>query len=155
MMRLLKTLALAAAFAGAASADIPPPEPENPLPEACQPFIGVWTRDAPRHTRAAKSWTVVSIDSNGAALLSYVNQENINIETEAMQDFGVTCAPDGAGAVKLTFSKDGWGTFDLLATPLDEGKFTTTEMSEDLGGGAPDPNFKPEAILVTWTRIAR
>ena len=153
MMRLLKTLALAAAFAGAASADIPPPEPENPISETCQPFIGIWTRDVPTHSRRQYSWQVVAIDSNSATILSYNNQDNVNIEASAL-DFTLTCAKDGE-AVKLVFEKDGWGTYELAATPLAEDSFTTTEMSQDLSNGAPDPDFKPQPITVTWKRIAR
>ncbi len=141
-------------FGGTALADIPPPEPENPLAEACQPFMGVWTRDIPQHFRQAKVWVVMAVGSEKATLLHYANQENVNLTSDA-REFTLTCTPDGANAVKLVFMREDWGTVDYLATPLGEDKFTTTEMSQDLGRGAPDPNFTPQAIIVTWTRIAR
>lgn len=155
MTHLRNAFALAAALAALAPAfaDIPPPEPENPISETCQPFIGVWARDVPTHSRRQYSWQVVAIDSNSATILSYANQDNVNIEASAL-DFTLTCAKEG-DAVKLVFEKEGWGSYELAATPLGDDGFTTTEMSQDLSNGAPDPNFKPEPILVTWKRIAR
>jgi hypothetical protein len=147
-------LAGAAALIGTAIADIPPPEPENPLPEACKPFIGVWTRDVPQVFRSGSRWMVVAIGAENATLLVYNNDQDINYRVEALA-FTLTCTPDGAGAVKLVFARENWGTVELLATPAGETTFTTTEETNYLGGGPPDPNWKPQALIVTWTRVAR
>jgi hypothetical protein len=145
-------LAGAAALIGTAIADIPPPEPENPLAEACTPFIGIWTRTTPTAWRQANGWMVLAIDSEGATVLRYVNQQDINVEANAVPS-RLTCVPDG-DAVVLTFTDGDNNAFSLSATPAGETSFTTTEESSYTGGGAPDPNWKPQAILVTWTRIA-
>ena len=153
-MRLSHALLMAAAFAAAsvAQADIPPPAPEHPLPETCKPFIGVWTRDVPQVFRRSKVSQVIAIGAERGTVLWYSNEDDIAIRSDA-DNYDVTCTPDGAGATKLVFTAG--DSLELLATPLGEGKFTTTEMSTDPSRGAPDPNFKPEAILVTWTRVVR
>ena len=149
---IVRTLAIATLLAGSALADIPPPEPENPLAEACMPFLGIWTRTTPTAWRRANGWMVLAIDSEGATVLRYVNQQDINVEANAVSS-KLTCVPDG-NAVVLTFTDGDNNAFSLSATLAGETSFTTTEESSYTGNGAPDLNWKPEAILVTWTRIA-
>ncbi|BCW90342.1 hypothetical protein sos41_35100 [Alphaproteobacteria bacterium SO-S41] len=151
-MKRILILAAALAVASVAQADIPPPAPENPLSEACKPFIGVWTRTTPTQSRQANAWTVLAIDSEGATVLNYVNQQDINVEAFAKSS-RLTCVPDDK-AVVLTFTDEENNSFSLSATLAGETSFTTTEQTSYMYAGPPDPNWKPEAVLVTWTRIA-
>lgn len=152
-MRLFLVIAAACAAVTVAKADIPPPSPENPLAETCKPFIGIWARTTPTESRQAKSWTVLAIDSEGATVLNYVNQLDINVEAFAKPS-KLTCTPD-AQAVILTFTDEENNSFSLSATLAGETSFTTTEQTNYLNPGPPDPNWRPETALVTWTRIAR
>lgn len=151
-MKRIVVLAAALAAGPAAQADILPPAPENPLAEACKPFIGVWARTTPTVSRQANAWTVLAIDSEGATVLNYVNQRDINVEAFAKSS-KLTCVPDDK-AVVLTFTDGDNNSFSLSATLAGETSFTTTEQTSYTSAGAPDPNWKPETVLVTWTRIA-
>lgn len=155
-MRRFSSLSLCAALAltGTASADIPPPVPEDPLGEACQPFIGIWHRVEPRHTRSAKTWWVVAIDSQHVTVLNYDNQENINIHAEAIS-FQLECTKNADGTTLLALTNDAEMSTALTATLVDETTFTTPEETSYLSAGPPDPNWKPETITITWKRIAR
>ena len=152
----MRALALTAALvlAGTALADIPPPEPENPLGEVCQPFIGVWSRVEPQHTRGGKTWRVVAIDSDNATVVNYGNQENINIQAEGLP-FVLTCTKNADGTVTLDFAGDREMKLALTVTPVDETTFTTTEESSYLQAGPPDPDWKPETLTITWKRLFR
>ena len=154
MMRLTIGVALAAALTMGATADIPPPEPENPLPAACQPFIGVWARTEPQATRGGQTWTVLAIDAERATVLRYLNQDDINIQAGTMSA-ALTCTVAANGDVTLDFTGDSGGSFALTATPVSETSFTTKEESSYLGAGPPVEGWTPEIRTITWTRIAR
>lgn len=153
MRNLLLIGSVALASATSALADIPPPQPEHPLGEACQPFIGVWHRVEPHHDRGGKVWWVIAIDSERATVLNYGNQENINIQAKALS-FALTCTKNDDGTVTLDFG-DKELKQALTATPVNETSFTTIELSSYLGAGPPDPNWKPEPLTITWVRDFR
>lgn len=154
MRRILFTAALATFAAGTAAADVPPPPVENPLGEACTPFIGVWHRVEPRVTRGGSDWWIVAIDSERAVLIDYSNQSNVNIKADAMP-FALTCTANADGTVTLDFTGDGKMKVALTVKPVDETTFTTTEESSYLNAGPPDPDWKPEQLTITWKRIAK
>ncbi len=143
----------AIALGGIASADIPPPMPENPLGADCQPFIGLWARDTAQEMRRAHGHTVLAIDSTGAVMLSYINQQDINIEAQAKRH-ALTCKAEGNGVTRLDFGTGDYA-FSIEARLIDETHFTVIQMSTWTGNGAPPEQWEPEPQVVSWTRLGR
>jgi len=154
MNRLTSGVGLAAALTLGAAADIPPPVPENPLPAACQPFIGMWSRTEPKISRGVRTWEIIAIGSEYATVLNYWNHDGVYMMSDAMT-FALDCTAAANGGVLLAFTNDAEASFALTVTPAGETSFTTREEAAYLEAGPPVEGWTPEIRTITWTRIAR
>jgi len=137
-----------------ARADIPPAPPENPIPEACRPLIGIWARSTPQHTRWSDTWDVLVVDSQHATKIYYIDQKGVNIEAQTAL-FNIDCRPqdDGTMTISLDSATDEEGSATMLIR-LAGTAFTLEEMPDYDAPGAPPPGWQPTPVTVTYTRIA-
>ncbi len=150
-MRL--SFAFAAALAGAAAADVVPAPPENPIPEACRPLIGVWQQQEPSISRGGQRWLTLAIDSEGAQLMSFLNESGVVWTAATIAFPSISCEP-GEGTIDVTLDQAEVERTFAFARVNDD-TLTTSEEEAYLQPGPPDPTWTPKTLTKTWKRVAK
>lgn len=155
----MRIASIAAVFilglAGLARADVAPEPPADPIPEACKPFIGIWHRTEPEREHWRETWELLVIDSQRVTKLYFMNQKDVNIETQTAL-FHISCTPVDGGLIQLDLptATDEEGHITMVVK-LDGDTFTTTAESFYDQPGPPPADWKPQTYAVTWKRIGK
>lgn len=143
------------AFAFGARADVPPRQPETPLPAECAGLIGAW-QSSPETVRYGSVVSWLFVNSNGISRVAFSNiQSGTQFDFAAESSSAVACASADQKTWTVTVTRSDSAISTMVLTQVDGATLNEEKMQEWDGAGAPPPDFKPVPVTVTWKLVAK